>query len=105
MVPSWSEALHLMVGPFAAVVAGVVINIAIEYSRRFQALEEKYKVAVYVGLCLIVPLLATAAAVATHVWGSWGDVAGTWWPAIWAGLAAAGFGRLWHAWKPERLKQ
>lgn len=105
MVPSWSEALRFFVGPGAAIAAGVIISILIEYRARFQALEEKYKVAVYVVLCLIVPVAATAAAVATDVWGAWGDVAGTWWPAIWHGFAAAGLGRLWHAWKPERLKQ
>lgn len=103
-VPSWAEALHFMVGPGAAVASGVVISILIGYWAWFEALEEKHKVAVYVGLCVLVPLVATALAIATRTWGTWLDVAGTWWPAIWAGFTAAGFGTLFHAWKPSQLK-
>ncbi len=87
MIPSWSEALHFLVGPGAAVASGVIISFVIEYVPRFQALAQKTKVLVYVGLCIAVPLVATAAAVATQKWGSWPDVAGTWWPAVWAGFS------------------
>jgi hypothetical protein len=105
MVPSWSEALHFLAGAGAAVAAGVIISVLIEYLPRFQALEQKVKVAVYVGLCVLIPLIATALAIATQTWGSWGDVAGTWWPAVYEGLAAAGFGTLFHAWKPDILRK
>ena len=105
MVPSWSEALRFLVGPGAAIASGVIISVAIEYWPAFQALSQKTKVLVYVGLCILVPLVATAAAVATQTWGAWGDVAGTWWPAAWAGFSAAGIGTLFHAWKPSALRQ
>jgi len=105
MVPSWAEALHFFVGAGAAVASGVIISVLIEYWPWFQTREQKTKVAVYVGLCILVPLVATAAAIATRTWGTWGDVAGTWWPAVWAGFSAAGLGTLFHAWKPDVLRQ
>lgn len=105
MNPTWPEALQFAIGPGAAVVAGVIISILVEYWAWFQALEEKYKVAAYTGLCVAVPLVATALGILTGVFGPWGDVAGVWWPSVYSGLAAAGFGSLFHAWKPSRLRQ
>ena len=105
MYPTWSEALHFMIGPGAAVVAGVVISLLVEYWPWFQRLGQKYKVLVYVGLCVLVPLTATALAIATRTFGQWGDVATTWWPATWAGFSAAGFGTLFHAWKPSAARR
>lgn len=104
-VPTWSEALRFAVGPGAAVLAGIFISILIEYWPAFQALSEKLKVLVYVGLCLVVPVLATVLAISTGEWGTWGDISGTWWPSVWAGLSAAGFGTLFHAWVPSPLRQ
>lgn len=103
--PTWNEALKFAAGPGAAVIAGIVISVLIEYVGGFQALEEKYKVAVYVLLCLAVPVGATALAVLTNEWGAWGDVATTWWPAVYAGLTGAGIGTLFHAWAPAPLRK
>ncbi len=103
--PSWSDALHFMVGPGAAVIAGMIISVVSEYWAAFQALEQKNKVAIYFGLCVFASLLGTLLAVATGVWGTWADVQGTWWPGLWAGVAASGIGTLFHAWVPEPLKQ
>lgn len=105
MTPSWTEALEFATGPGAAAIAGIIISALIEYWRWFQLLGQKYKVAVYVGLCLIVPLMATVLAILTGEWGAWGDVAGTWWPAVWSGLSAAGLGTLFHAWKPSSVRK
>lgn len=102
--PSWSDALHFMVGPGAAVLAGLIISFLSEYWPKFQAMEAKKKVLVYIGLCIVSSVLGTALAVATGVWGEWLDIQTTWWPAIWAGLAASGIGTLFHAWVPERFK-
>jgi hypothetical protein len=103
--PSWSDALHFMVGPGAAALAGLIISFLSEYWTKFQTLEAKKKVLAYIGLCVFSALLGTALAVATGVWGAWLDIQTTWWPAIWAGLAASGIGTLFHAWVPEPLKQ
>ena len=103
--PTWQEALNLARGPFAATIAGVIISLLVEYWAWFQALAQKTKVAVYVGLCVAVPLAATALSILTGEGGAWGDVATTWWPAFYAGLSAAGFGTLFHAWKPSALQR
>jgi Na+-translocating ferredoxin:NAD+ oxidoreductase RnfE subunit len=101
---TWQEALAWANGAGAAVIAGLFIAIVAEYWSAFQALAEKYKVGVYVVLCLVVPLVATALSIATGEGGEWGDVAGTWWPAFYNGLAAAGIGTLFHAWVPVPLR-
>lgn len=103
--PSWEEGLHWMVGPGAAVLAGLLMSVGFEYWPKFQALEARGKVAVYFLLCLGVTMGGTALAVATDVWGSWGDLQGTWWPAFWAGVAASGVGTIFHAWAPSPLKK
>lgn len=102
--PTWEESLRWLVGPGAAVLAGLIISVASEYWPKFQGLEARYKVAVYFGLCLLATFTATALAVATGVWGAWGDIRGTWWPALWAGIAASGIGTLFHAWVPSPLR-
>lgn len=103
--PTWEEALHFAVGPGAAVLAGLVISVVVEYWTAFQALDQKWKVAIYFGLCIGFALGGQALAIATGVWGSWGDVQGTWWPALWAGIAASGIGTLFHAWVPSPLRR
>jgi len=104
MNPTWTEALQFAAGPGAAVIAGIIISVLVEYWNWFQARQQKSKVAVYVGLCVAVPLASTALAIATGEWGSWGDIGGTWWPAVYAGLAGAGLGNLFHAYKPNSLR-
>jgi hypothetical protein len=102
--PTFEEALRWVVGPGSAVLAGLAISVLSEYWAEFQALEAKYKVAVYFVLCLGATFGATALAVASGIWGDWGDVANTWWPALWNGIAASGIGTLFHAWVPSPLR-
>jgi hypothetical protein len=102
--PTWEESLHWLVGPGAAVLAGLVISVLSEYWPKFQTMEAKYKVAVYFFLCVVTALGATSLAVGTGVWGDWNDVQGTWWPGLWAGIAASGIGTLFHAWVPSPLR-
>lgn len=102
---TWPEALQFAIGPGGAVIAGVLISILAEYWPAFQALGQKYKVAVYVGLCLLVPVGATALGILTAEFGQWGDIGGTWWPAIYSGIGAAGIGTLFHAWAPTPLRK
>ena len=102
---SWEQALAFAKGPGAAVIAGVLISILVEYWAWFQAQAEKNKVAVYVALCVAVPLVATALSILTGVGGAWGDVPTTWWPAVYSGLMASGIGTLFHAWAPSPLRK
>jgi hypothetical protein len=103
--PSFDEALRWIVGPGAAVLAGLLISVVAEYWAGFQALDAKYKVLVYFGLCLLATFGGTALAVATGAWGAWGDVRETWWPALWQGISASGVGTLFHAWVPSPLRK
>lgn len=103
--PTFDEALRWLVGPGAAVLAGLIISVVAEYWAAFQTLDAKYKVAVYFVLCLLATFGGTALAVATGSWGDWNDIRGTWWPALWQGIAASGVGTLFHAWVPSPLRK
>ena len=103
--PTLESALHFLVGPGAAVLAGLFISVGMEYWPAFQRLEQKWKVAVYFVLCVGIALGAQAVAIATQIWGSWGDFQTTWWPALWAGIAASGIGTFFHAWAPSPLRK
>jgi MFS family permease len=103
--PTYEQALRWVVGPGAAVLAGLAISVLSEYWSKFQSLEAKYKVAVYFGLCLVATFTATALAVASGLWGAWNDIQNTWWPALWNGIAASGIGTLFHAWVPSPLRK
>ncbi len=103
--PTFEQALRWVVGPGAAVLAGLAISVLSEYWTKFQGLEAKYKVAVYFGLCLVGTFTATALAVASGLWGAWNDIPNTWWPALWNGIAASGIGTLFHAWVPSPLRK
>jgi hypothetical protein len=102
--PTLEGALRWVVGPGAAVLAGLAVSVLSEYWAGFQALEAKYKVAVYFALCLVATFGATSLAVASGIWGAWGDIQNTWWPALWNGIAASGIGTLFHAWVPSPLR-
>ena len=96
---SWSEFLQYAAGPGIAVIVGAVLSVVIEYVPGYAGLDAKLKRLVFFGLSMSVPLAATALAVATGVWGTWGDWATTWWPALVAGCAAGSAGTLVHTYK------
>jgi len=98
---SFTQALEYAKGPGIAVIAGLIISILVEYWPAFQAMPGKSRVLVYIVLCLLVPSAATALGIAVGLAGAWADLGNTWWPAIAAGLTAAGIGTLFHAWAPE----
>ena len=102
---SWSEFLQYAASPGIAAIVGAILSVVVEYLPEYDNLEPKWKRLVFFGLCMVVPLAATALAIATGEWGAWGDVATTWWPAVYAGLTGAGFGSLFHAWAPEPLRR
>jgi len=93
---SWSEFLKYAASPGIAVIVGVVLSVVVEYIPSYELLEPKWKRAVFVILCFVVPLTATALAIATGVWGAWGDFQETWWPAITAAFAATASGTIMH---------
>jgi len=93
---SWSEFLQYAASPGIAAIVGAILSVVVEYLPEYDNLEPKWKRLVFFGLCMVVPLAATALAIATGEWGAWGDWAGTWWPALVAGFAAGGVGTVIH---------
>jgi len=93
---SWGDFLRYAAGPGIGVIVGVILSFLIEYIPPYCQLDSKGKRLVFFALCLCVPLLATLAAVATGEWGAWGDLRGTWWPALTSGVLAGGVGTLVH---------
>jgi hypothetical protein len=98
---SYADALAYARGPGVAAIVGLLISIACEWWPAFQASMAKTRVLVYVILCFVVPAAATALSIATGEFGSWADIARTWWPAVASGVAAATLGTLYHAYVPE----
>ena len=98
---SFVDGLKSAAGPGAAVIAGVIIALLIEWIPAFQAVSSKHKRLVYTVLCFLIPFIATVIAIVTHTFGSWGDIDTTWWPVVISGLAASGIGQLVHAYAPE----
>jgi len=85
---SWSEFLTYAAGPGVNVIVGALLSVVVEYWPAYDALEPKWKRLGMAGLCLLVPFLATVAAVATGEFGAWGDWATTWWPVLLSAFAA-----------------
>lgn len=99
-VPSLNDVLKMLVGPLSAVVAGVIMSVLIEMSKKFQALDKKWKYTTYFLLCLFISVGAHTLAVAFGYWGSFSDPEG-WWKAVYSGLVASGIGGLFHQWTPS----
>jgi len=93
---SWSEFLKWAASPGINAIVGAVLSFVVEYLPSYGSLDAKWKRLVFFALSMLVPLAATALAVATGEWGAWGDWATTWWPAIVAGFAAGSIGTLVH---------
>ncbi len=93
---SWSEFLQWASSPGINVIVGALLSVLIEYAPKYNDLEPKWKRLVFFGLSMVVPVGATALAVATGEWGTWGDFQGTWWPAIVAGATAGAAGTVAH---------
>lgn len=93
---SWEEFIGFLLKPNGiAAAVGLLWSVAIEYVPGFEALAPKWKRVVFAGVCLVVPLLASALGMATGVYApSFRDVV---WPAIVAGCVAFGAGTLLHA--------
>ena len=76
------------------VIVGVVLSVLVEYAPSYAALAPKWKRAVFLLVCLIVPLLAALLGVLTAGWEpAW---AVTWWPALVAGVMTFGSGTVMH---------
>jgi len=101
---TWEQALQWAATGGVAAIAGLIISVLIEYWPAFQALQAKAMVAIYIILCLIIPMIAMSLGVVTGV-GEWGSFGDTWWPAIQNGLGAASLGTLFHAWAPSPLRK
>lgn len=93
---TWGEFLQYAASPGIGVIVGVILSVVVEYLPSYETLVPKWKRLVFVGLCFVVPLVATALAVATGEWGEWADWQTTWWPAFVAGFSATATGTVAH---------
>lgn len=92
---SWEGFLRLLSEPNAiAAAVGVVWSWFAEYIPGFDALMPKWKRLVFLGVCLVIPLIAGALGILTCGWAlSWNLV---FWPALLAGFIAFGGGTVAH---------
>ena len=93
---SFNDALQYATSPLGVgVIAGLLLSWLAEYVPRFTTLEPKLKRLVFLGVSLLVPVVASLLMVATGV------VALTWDPLIWeaivAGITAFGAGTMLNA--------
>lgn len=93
---TWDEFLRWAASPGVNVIVGAVLSFVVDYLPKYDVLAPKWKRLVFFGLCMVVPLGATALAISTGVWGEWADFANTWWPALVAGFTAGSAGTLAH---------
>ena len=84
---SWNDFLVGMRGPGVNVAVGVLVFYLADAWPSFETLAPRVKRMLVLILCMVIPLLATLASVAT-LGLPLGDWANTWWPAIVAGAAA-----------------
>ena len=93
---SFNDALQYATSPLGVgVIAGLLLSWLAEYVPRFTTLEPKLKRLVFLGVSLLVPIIASLVMAATGV------VALTWDPLIWeaivAGITAFGAGTMLNA--------
>ena len=93
---TWGEFLEYAASPGIGIIVGVILSFVIDIVPKYKTLLPKWKRLIFGGLCFAVPLGATALAVATGEWGTWGDLKETWWPALVAGFAVISAGTLVH---------
>jgi len=92
---SWEGFLRLLSTPNGiAAAVGVVLSFVAEYIPKYENLAPKMKRLVFLGICLVVPLLAAVLGILTVDWAlSWED---TFWPALLAAAIAFGGGTVAH---------
>jgi hypothetical protein len=94
---SWQEFLNYALTPAGiGAITGLVLSWIVEYWPAYGELEAKFKRLVFLALCFVVPLAATAGLVASGFTGPWGDFQNVWWPALVAGFTAFTSGQVSH---------
>lgn len=93
---TWSEFLSYLTQPNGiAAAVGLLLSFILEYVPPYQALAPRYQRLGFLGLCLVVPLLAAGLGILTAGWlASWEL---TFWPALMAGALAFGTGQVAHS--------
>lgn len=93
-VPTFDDWLRNASGPLISAIAGVVLSFAVEWWPAFNSWPSKTKRAVYLGLCLIIPVGAACLRAALgYVEWSFDPLI---WHAIWSGAIAGWTGTLAH---------
>lgn len=73
---------------------GAVLSFVVEWWKGYGDLSAVYKRVVFLGLCLVIPLVAASVGVLSC--GQSATFVDTWWPALVAGFAAFGAGTVAH---------
>lgn len=96
---TWSQFLTLLVTPgFVPSVIAVLWSIGVTYIEAFEDAAKWIKALIFVGLCMVVPLIGAGLGVLTEGWDpSW---QATFWPAILAGGWAFFVGNMVHRFIP-----
>lgn len=92
---SWSQFLEFLSQPNGITAAvGVLLSFAVEYIPKYDGLAPKWKRLIFLGACLLVPLVAATLGVLTAEWPlAWEP---TYWQAVLAGGIAFGGGTVAH---------
>lgn len=92
---TWEGFLRLLSEPNAiAAAVGIAWSWLAEYVPGFRDLVPKWKRLVFLGLCLLIPVIAASLGILTCGWTvSWNTV---YWPALLAGFIAFGGGTVAH---------
>jgi hypothetical protein len=93
-IPAFATWLEWASGPLIPAIVAFVLSFVVEYFPQYEALAPKVKRLVFLGLCMIVPLLAATArgALGYEPW----SFDPLYWHALWAGFAAYGVGNVTH---------
>lgn len=94
---SWELFVSYATDPvFIGLGGGVILSFLAVYIPGFNDLAPKWKRLAFGASCLVVALALTALGISTGVRGQWGDIPTTWFPSLYAAIAAVGTGTLVH---------
>ena len=93
-IPTFDKALTAASGPAVAIIVGFLLSWVVEFFPAYENLAPKVKRLTFLGLCLVVPVLA-ATARAGMGYTPW-SFDPLYWHALWYGFAAYGVGNVAH---------
>jgi NhaP-type Na+/H+ or K+/H+ antiporter len=93
-IPTFDSWLILASGTLVAAIVGFLLSWVVEYWPKYNSLKPRYKRLSFLGMCLIVPILAaTLRGLLGYAAWSFDPL---YWHALWNGFAAFGVGEIAH---------